>query len=162
MTLNAIIVVLAVALLCTGHHAPAPVRVMQSRAVDRVAVQRDGKTDLVAIWSEHGIGNATLALGDGPRPRRLAFRLHLRGLEHFRLQYGKRTLIVTASSGAEPDIHRYELRETSREETPIAAGSPLWMPVQRGVDYFEIEAPADFLTGTDRTLTLHWIDFYRN
>lgn len=100
------------------------------------------------------------------KPARLTVRLPLKGLEHFSVSDGKTTLGLAVSSDAEHRVRRWAMHndDAKREETPVAAGDPLWMPLRTLPDHggFEIDIPRALYGGTDAVeLQVNWVDFYR-
>jgi hypothetical protein len=99
-------------------------------------------------------------------------RLHLRGLEHLQISTGKRTLHAVV--GIRDKQLEVRLWKDQDEDHPLSRTDPFWvnirirnkdgspaqqLPLQDG--YFEMELPGALLADNPRTLTLHWIDFYR-
>jgi hypothetical protein len=136
-----------------------------------LAVSSSGDAVVVDVQSHSGIGAATVELVSGTPPATIVVRLHLSGLEMFRLSYGQTVITAAVSNG---DIHSIsesvELPDGSSR--PIVSGDPLWLdirassaqqppaiPLQRG--YFEIRLPTGLLHERQRSFGLRWIDFYR-
>lgn len=145
-------------------HAPASpsVEVTSGRGATKIVTVTAGRTVTLDITSDTGIGSATVTLGKA-RPERLVLRLHLKGLEHFSLTQGNTELGMAVSSATEHPAHRWVTRldDPKHAEEPVAEGNPLWMPMRTGDGCFAIEAPKTVLEGKEATLTVRWIDFYR-
>ncbi|HYE18772.1 MAG TPA: hypothetical protein VEA69_10025, partial [Tepidisphaeraceae bacterium] len=98
----------------------------------------------------------------------MVVRLHLKGLESFRADAGKVVLNVAVSGRG--DEHRVRVWAGGNDAAPLDAKSPLWTDVRRvaGGDgkladdgYFEVPLPKALFEGNPKSVTLHWIDFYR-
>ncbi len=141
----------------------------------RIKVEADNEIAVIEIFSESGIGSATIEMASEALPKKIIMRFHLRGLEELRFSYDETAITASLSSTNAPQIRQSFSRtgEMPIKETTIAADSPYWMkmravssdgahdkiPLQNG--YIEVEAPEHFLKGRHRQATIHWIDFYR-
>jgi len=114
---------------------------------------------LIDITSPTGIGGATIDKTAGQWPPKIILRLHLKGLEDFKFKYGAKTVEASVSS-QNNKVVREELVQDG-QVTSLNAGDVYWMNVTSNPGYFDIEAPADFLTSGENTFTIEWIDFYR-
>ena len=98
-------------------------------------------------------------------------RLHLKGLENFRVTNGKVKLEGSASLQDGKPVVR--LWEDGKEDAPLDASSPRWMdvrifdgdnnpakeiPLKGG--YFEMQLPKALFEG-NRKIRVEWIDFHR-
>jgi hypothetical protein len=122
----------------------------------RIVFTTSNEMLLIDITSPTGIGSAAIEKASGEWPSKVVMRLHVRGLESFKFQYGARTVEVSVSAT--------QTREVLIEEGQIGTlspGDPSWLNVTRKSGYFEIEAPADFLKSGENKFTIEWIDFYR-
>jgi hypothetical protein len=104
-------------------------------------------------------------------PQKMIARLHLRGLEEFRLLYADTVLVASASSGSTFNpVERRIL--SSGTEQPVLPGGPLWMeirivsdqtvqniPLEEG--YFEITFPREFAGKAGISFEIQWVDFFR-
>ncbi len=110
---------------------------------------------LVDITSPTGIGSVTIEKASGQWPPKVVMRQHVKGLESFKFKYGAKTVEVSVSA--------VQTREILVQEGQISTLSPgdTWVNVTRNPGYFDIEAPADFLTSGENKFTIEWIDFYR-
>lgn len=61
---------------------------------------------VLEVVSQGGIGAADVEMGPGPRPPRLVIRLHLAGLEQFRLIYGDTIITAAVASVGQPIVRR--------------------------------------------------------
>ena len=138
---------------------------------NEVTVSAEGETTLIEVHSQSGIGSATVELVSGAPSQNIVLRLHLKGLEQFRLLYDE--TVVTASVAGN-DIGSIIESATLSEggEYSITPDSPLWLhirivssrvapdiPLDQG--HFEITLPRDFLHDEHRSFSIRWIDFYR-
>ncbi len=136
-----------------------------------LTVSAQGETTLIDLRSQSGIGSATVELVSGEPPQNIVLRLHLQGLEQFRLLYDG--TVVTASVSGN-DIGNLVESATLSEggERPITPGSPLWLDIQivssqaapqTPLDqrHFEIRLPKDLLHDGRRSFSIRWIDFFR-
>ena len=139
------------------------------KSEDRVTeVISDGKT-IFSIHSPTGIGSATIY--HDPWPDHVSVRLYLRGLEGLAINGGSVTLkaSVLSHSGHRRLLHVVE----DGEEKAVEEGCPYWteigafdakgkqvqgLPGQNG--HFEMILPKVLMEA--RSLTINWIDFYRN
>ena len=105
-------------------------------------------------------------------PNSVTLRLHLKGLEHFKVTNGETTLKAAVSSHGGKQAVRLWLDD--KEKSPLNAKSPLWMMVRMmGEDgksaetiplkdgYFEMQLPKALLEDDPKSITVNWIDFYR-
>ncbi len=138
---------------------------------NELAVSVTAETAFFDLQSQSGSGSATIELVSGAPPQNLLLRLHLAGLEQFRLSFDG--TVVTASV-ASSDIGNIteSVISTGGAEQSISPDSPLWLdmrvvsdenqphiPLDRG--YFEITLPKDFLVEGRRSFSIRWLDFYR-
>jgi hypothetical protein len=98
-------------------------------------------------------------------------RLHLSGLEAFRLSYDQTVIAAAVSSGdSRSVVQSIELPDGGTR--PIASDSSFWLdvqvvsaqatpaiPLRQG--YFEIRLPKGLLDDRRRSFAIRWIDFYR-
>jgi hypothetical protein len=138
---------------------------------NELKVSVEGETVVVDVQSRSGIGAATVELASGTPPETIVVRLHVNGLESFRLSYEQTAIAAAVSSGDS----RSMLQEVSSPDggtSPLTSDSPLWLdiravsaqatptiPLQEG--YFEIRLPKGLLSDRQRSFTIRWIDFYR-
>jgi len=136
-----------------------------------IVPQKEGA--ILDIFSQRGIGQATVERTSGPWPMPLVLRLHLRGLESLRVEVGP--------WGFEASVMSYppyqpRLRVHGPEPLPaVDPKSPYWVDI-RMVDSagkpaskipleggcFEVRIPPSFLEKSPQKMQIHWIDFYRD
>ena len=126
-----------------------------------------------SVKSPFGISQAVIERTDDKWPDAVVLRLHLKGLESFRASNGKVTLDAAVSiQEGKPKVR---LWKDGKEDAPLDEKSPFWMdvriltgdgkpakelPLKDG--YFEMALPRAFFEGNPKSITLNWIDFYRN
>jgi hypothetical protein len=122
---------------------------------DRVDIQYENGTALIDIQSPTGIGSAALELESGEMPETMILRLHLNGLEGFRLLSGQEQISASASGGGN------QAHLSAGQESPLQPGHPLWVEIQPGEGYFEVTVPRQFIQDAGTIFEIEWIDFYR-
>ena len=138
---------------------------------DQVDIQYENGTALIDIQSPTGIGSAAFELESGTMPENMTLRLHLKGLEQFRLKAAQEEIAAAVSSGDASTIENQTIL-SSGTESPLLPGHPLWMeieivsgqaekkiPLEEG--YFEVTVPQEFIQNVRTTFEIEWIDFYR-
>ena len=135
---------------------------------DRVDVQFKDGVAVFDVYSPGGIGAATIQLETGSMPEQIIVRLHLMGLEEFRITSAGDGIKASVSSS---DPSKRNIHEIG-SEMPILPVDPLWMqvdvvtaqsekkiPLEDG--YFEITVPRGFIRQAGDSFGVEWIDFYR-
>lgn len=156
-----------------GQNEPPRFTIATRKQGDSVAVQGDADRTIFVVKSPSGIGQATLGRTAEAWPKRIEVRFHLSGLESVKISNGKTTLAGAVSiRDGKPAVR---LWRNDAENQPLDETSPLWtairirqadgtpatmLPLRDG--RFEIELPAAFLAENPTSITLNWIDFYRN
>lgn len=134
---------------------------------DSVQFRAEEKQTVFIVKSPSGIGQAIIERLDDSWPKIVMLRLHLKGLESFRATNGKVTLNAAVSS----QDGKRRIWKDGKEDAPLDEKSPFWMDIRivggGGGDaakdgYFEMALPKAFLEGQPKSVTLNWIDFYRN
>ncbi len=159
--------------LISGSSDGQPVFEVASKKVeDRITVDLKDGTTICTVTSPRGIGGGTISLTRGRWPDVFVLRLHLKGLESFRVSNGKVKLAAAVSSHNEGQ--KVRVWKDDKEETSLDEKSPFWtdirivgkdgkpareIPLKDG--YFEITLPKAFFEGKPKSITLNWIDFYR-
>ena len=138
---------------------------------DQIDIQYENGTTTIDIHSPTGIGAAKFELESGSMPEEVILRLHIKGLEEFRLVSNQTTIAASSSSS--------EIFNVSNQSV-ISAGSeyyippidPLWMDIEIVSDetikkipleegFFEITVPKEFIRSAGNSFEIQWIDFFR-
>jgi hypothetical protein len=151
---------------------PPRFKVTTRRQDDRVAVRGNKDKTVFVVKSPFGISRAVVERQEGKWPAVVVLRLHVKGLSHFRASNGKVT--VHAAASAREGETQVRVWEDGKEDAPLDAKSPLWtgirivggdgrpakeLPLRAG--YFEIALPGALFEGNPKSVTLDWVDFYR-
>jgi hypothetical protein len=152
---------------------PAKFKITTKRKDDTVEVREEKGKTVVAVNSPFGISQAVIERQGEKWPDAVALRLHLKGLERFRASNSKVT--VDAAVGIEEGKVKVRLWKDGKEDAPLDEKSPLWTDIRIvGGDgkpakalllkdgYFEVTLPRAFFEGNPKSITVSWIDFYRN
>jgi hypothetical protein len=160
----------AIGTVCAAETTP-PFKVTCKRSDDRVEVKTEKDCTVFSIRSPFGISNAIIERTGESWPDKARIHLRLKGLENFKLSNGDQTLEASVSS----QDGKVRLWKDDDENSPLDSKSPYWMeirmldrdgkqtkaiPITDG--YFEVQLPKAFFEGNPKSITLHWIDFYRH
>jgi hypothetical protein len=152
---------------------PAKFKITTRRKDDAVEVQSGKDRTVFDVKSPFGIGQAVVERMDGEWPKAVALRLHLTGLSSFRAENGKVRLDAAAS--IEDGKTKVRMWKDGKEDAPLDEKDALRMgvrivggdgkpakelPLKDG--YFEVALPPAFFEGDPKSITLNWIDFYRD
>jgi hypothetical protein len=129
----------------------------------------EGDITVIDIRSDSGIDRATLTRRAQQWPKSMVVRLHLRGLESFKASAGKVTVEWSVSSSTGRAV-AVSLRTTTGE-TMLDAKSPCFskisivggtgkLPLRNG--HFDVPLPPGLFRDNPASLTLSWVDFFRN
>ena len=145
--------------------------VVTEKEEDQVEVEVKGDARVYSVTSPSGIGGAIISPWQG-WPKKVIIRLHLRGLESFGISNGKIKLSASVLSHSGNPRLLY-LRKCG-EEKKVEVGSPYWTEIKvldadgrpvQGLPskggYFEVTVPKTLIENNPKSLTLGWIDFYR-
>jgi SAM-dependent methyltransferase len=145
--------------------------VITRKAEDNVTVNRHDDTLVYAVRSASGIGSATLSPWNG-WSHKVVLRLYLRGLESLTVSNGQVELhgsVASHSGNPQQMSIKQGDRETAVEQDTAywaeiavydAQGNPVkGLPSDGG--YFEVALPPALFELPPKSLTVHWIDFYR-
>jgi hypothetical protein len=148
-----------------------PFKITTKREKDRVEVKAEKDKVVFSVHSPFGISHAVIERAGETWPAAVVLRLHLKGLENFRATNGKVKLEASVSS----QNGKVRLWKDGKEGSPLDAKSPYWMEIRMvGSDgkpakdiplkdgYFEMTLPKAFFKGNPKSITVNWIDFYRN
>jgi hypothetical protein len=151
---------------------PAKFKITTKRKDDSVEVRSDKDQTVFAVKSPYGISQAVIEREDDKWPEAVVLRLHLKGLSNFRASNGK--VRVDAAVSIEEGKAKVRMWKDGKEDSPLDEKSPLWtdirivggdgkpakeLPLKDG--YFEMALPRAFFEGNPKSITLDWIDFYR-
>jgi len=157
---------------------PHPFKVTTKQPADKVTITTENGTTFFSLRSPGGIGQAAVERTADAWPKHNVVRLHLAGLESFRISNGKTTLNVAVLSSAvssNTDQQRIRVWRDADENTPLNSKDRLWIevrildeagkptesiPLKNG--RFELQLPEAFFADNPKSITLNWIDFYRN
>lgn len=142
-----------------------------SNPEDTVSVTSEEGISLIDIDSPGGIGSAHFELVSGTWPEKITARLHLKGLEEFRLSYDETLITASISSSSAFNTSSQKVL-LSDGEYPTLPGHPLWLeikivsdqtvekiPLEEG--YFEITFPDEFNKEFGNSFDIQWVDFFR-
>jgi hypothetical protein len=145
-------------------------------ANDRVTASTQGRDIVLDVHSGSGIGKAEISVKNKEWHDPLVVRLHLHGLEMLSVSNGEFSIRTSVPSHP-PYDSLVELVPTGAGQTPlgVTAASAYWMPVriENRIDpgrreipledgYFEVRVPAVLLSDSPDTVSIEWIDFFRN
>ena len=165
------LLVLAVAMTtAAGDDKAPPFKITTKRDNDRVEVKAEKDKTMFSVHSPFGISNTAIERTSEKWPDAVVLRLHLKGLESFRVTNDKVKLEASVSS----QDGKVRLWNHGKEDAPLDTKSPYWMEIRLvGGDgkpakaiplkdgYFELALSKAFFEGNPKTITLNWIDFYR-
>jgi hypothetical protein len=154
--------------------APSRFKITTKKEDDSVEVRADKDKTLFVVKSPSGISQAVIErMEDDKWPDAVMLRLDLKGLERFRAFSGKVTLdVAVAIQDGKPKVRSWK---DGKENAPLDEKSPFWtqfrivggdgkpardIPLKDG--YFEMQLPKAFFEGNPKSISVNWIDFYRN
>lgn len=165
------LLILTVAVTTANADENPPYTITMKRDNDRVIVKAEKQKVVFSVHSPFGISNAVIERAGEKWPDAVVLRLHLKGLENFSVSNEKVKLEAAISS----QDGKVRLWKDGKEDTPLDAKSRYWMEIQMvGSDgkpartiplkdgYLEMQLPKAFFEGNPKSITLNWIDFYRN
>jgi hypothetical protein len=127
---------------------------------DKVDVRYEEGVAYIDVRSPTGIGSAAFELESGSMPADIRLRLHLQGLEQFRLTSAREE--ISASVSGDNTLQAEQKIISPGSESAILPGDPLWLQIDvTPDDYFEILLPEKFLHEAGTSFEIAWIDFYR-
>ena len=143
------------------------------RDSDRVEVKTDRDASVITVRSPSGIGQAIIQRKDDQWPKKMEVRLYLKGLENLQISNSQTTLNAAASVHAGELIVR--VWQDGNEDCPLTPSSKYWPGISvSGMDnpsdatiplrggYFVVSIPPALMVSNPKSITLKWIDFYRN
>jgi hypothetical protein len=164
-----VVVVVSIASAAVADDTP-PFKITTKRDTDRVDVKIEKGKATFSVHSPFGISHATIERTSEKWPDAVMLRLHLKGLENFRVTNDKVKLEAAVSS----QNGKVRIWKDGKEDAVLDAKSPYWMEIRTvGGDgkpakaiplkdgYFEMSLPRAFFEGNPKAITVKWIDFYR-
>ena len=155
---------------CTDVVKAPQFKIITKRDNDKVEVNVESDKAVFSVHSPFGISQTVIERADENWSDIVMLRLHLKGLENFKVSNGIITLEAAVSS--QDSIVR--LWKDGKEDSPLDSKSPYWMEIRMvGHDgkpttsipvtdgYFEIQLPKAFFEDNPKSITVNWIDFYR-
>lgn len=146
-------------------------KITVKRDTDTVEVRAAKDKAVFIVKSPFGISQAVVERAEEKWPDAVVLRLHLKGLESFRASNGKITLDAAVSSQG----GKVRVWKDGKEDAVLDSKSPYWMEIRMvGGDgkpamaiplndsYFEMALPKAFFDSNPKSITVNWIDFYRN
>ena len=98
-------------------------------------------------------------------PAKLRFRLHLAGLEQFRLWWGGRMVTASVATSAPTTATAVQVwsRSDDQPDTSLTPESPEWLAITRSADgaSFEVTPPIAWQNAQPTLFGIGWVDFYR-
>jgi hypothetical protein len=147
-------------------------KVTLRRPDDTWGVKMSGPVAVFSLKSPSGISRAVIERGEEKWPKVVVLYLHLKGLENFRVGNGQYVLHATVKVKDGKIVMRQF--KNDQETLKLQRTDPLWLnicpmssdgkpatmlPLTDG--YFEITLPDAFLRDNPKSITLHWVDFFR-
>ena len=139
------------------------------RTDTRIRFLSEVGTTVFDITSATGIDKATIKRKEKEWPKVVLVRLHLGGLESFKVG-GKEVAIEwsvssTGKNEATTSLVSGKRRVAVTKDSPYygvvrIVGDERKIPLKDG--YFEVPLPAKLFEGNPQEITLEWIDFYRS
>jgi hypothetical protein len=147
-----------------------PFKITTKRNDDRVTVKTEKEKAIIDVQCPFGISGVVIERTSEKWPDAVTIRLRLKGLENIQLSNGTTTLHGTVSN----ENGKARLWLDGEEGTPLDALSPFWMTIRLiGSDgnaapalpkdgAFEMQLPRALFAANPKSVSLKWIDFYRN
>jgi hypothetical protein len=176
LKLPIVVVAALISIICAvavSDEPQARFKITTKRDDDKVEIKTEKNKTVFSIQSPFGLSETRIERLEEHWPDAVVLRFHLKGLESFKFSNGKVTINAAVSSSA--DKHDVRLWKDEKEDSPLDSKSPYWMetrmfgaggklaksiPLKDG--YFEMQLPKEFFEGNPKSITLSWIDFYRN
>lgn len=167
-----ILTVLSSSELAVAQVNPTELKVTKDRHDDRIEVLSENAQVTLNVRSSFGIGRAVIER-TGSWPDRFVVRLHLKGLEKLGITAGDTS--VHASVGFRDAKIQQRVWLNDAETNPLNDAHPCWvsvrvlnvegqpasdLPLKDG--FFEIVVPQKLLVDNPQSISIEWIDFYRN
>jgi len=167
---SAIVFVTILCVGCANIVEEPQFNITSKRIDDNVKVTIKNDHAVFSIHSPFGISQAVIERTGKKWPDAIVLRLHLKGLENFKVTNGTITLEATVSS-QDGKVRQWK---DGKEDSLLDAESPYWMEIRLvGKDgkpvktipldggYFELQLPKALFKNNPKSITVNWIDFYR-
>jgi hypothetical protein len=153
--------------------ATSKFKITTKKKDDSVEVRGEKDKVLFIVKSPFGISQAAIERQDDKWPGAVKLRLHLKGLSNFRASTAK--VRLDASVSIQEGKQTVRMWKDGKEDVLLDEKSPLWisvrivggdgkpakeLPLKDG--YIEMGLPKAFFAGNPKSITVNWIDFYRN
>jgi hypothetical protein len=145
-------------------------QVTSNRPSSQVTVSNEANNAIVEIYSDNGIGSASVKLVNGDWPESIVMHFHLQGLESLQFSYGDTIIDLSVNT---QNIILQIVKFADGTNEAIDEESDFWLPVtfldSEGATedgptaggIIVVNAPADFHYENPSEFTINWIDFYR-
>jgi len=168
----AIVAVMAAVLSIGGTNAvnEPQFKITTKRDNDKVEIKVESDKAVFSVHSPFGIRQTVIERADENWSDIVMLRLHLKGLENFKVTNGDITIEAAVSS----QDGKVRLWKDGKEDSPLDAKSPYWTEIRMFSDdgkpttsipvtdgYFEIQLPKALFEDNPKSITVNWIDFYR-
>lgn len=156
-----------------GFVEPGRFIIKTKRAEDGVTIQNEKNLVAFVIKSPSGISQAIIERMGENWPETILIKLKLKGLENFCVTNGKDTLQAAVSSTGNPQ--KIRVWRDKDDAILLNSKSPNWIdirilnnagdssdqiPLKDGT--FEVKLPKALFKNNPKSITISWIDFYRN
>ncbi len=145
-------------------------KITTKRDSDSVEIRTENGKTVISVRSPFGISQAAIERTDKQWSTNVMLRLHLKGLENFKLTVGKVTLEAAVST-QDGNIRQWK---DGKEDSPLDSKHAYWLEIRMvGKDakpvttiplkdaYFEMQLPKALFEENPKSITVSWIDFYR-
>jgi hypothetical protein len=169
----ALVLLVGAGSLAVAGEQPPEFKITMKRKDDSVEVRVEKDRTVFSVKCPFGISQAVVERKGEKWPEAVVLRLHLKGLENFRASNGK--VMLDAAVSIQDGKPKVRLWKDGKEDAPLDEKSPFWMdvriltsdgkpakelPLEDGC--FELALPKAFFEGNPKSITLNWINFYRN
>jgi len=167
-----VVIAIVLGMECTGAAEESKFKITMKHDNDKVEVTLEENTAIFSVRSPLGISQAVVERTGKHWPGEVTLRLHLKGLESFKVTNGK-VMIETAVS-SHGDEQRARLWNDGDEGVVLEAKDPYWMDVRIFSDakeptktiplvdgYFEMRLPKTLFDENPNSITISWVDFFR-
>ena len=157
---------------CTNAVDEPQFKITTKRDNDKIEGKAEREKTIFLVHSPIGISEAVIERSSNKWPDTVMLRLHLKGLENFKVTTGKVVLEAAVSShDSKQPVRQWK---DNNESEPLHIKSRYWMDIHLVGDdekaattipmtdgYFEIQLPKALFEDNPKSITVNWIDFYR-